>query len=58
MMTSLRDGLVTIAAALLGASMLGARGVIDGNAFAALLIGLRSCSIGWLFIKKLTSDET
>jgi len=45
-------------AVLLGASMFGAIGVVYGNAFAALIIGLPSCLIGWLFIKKLNPDET
>lgn len=58
MMTWLRDGLVMLPAVLLGASMFGAIGVIYGNAFAALIIGLPSCFIGWLFIKKLNPDET
>ena len=58
MMTWLRDGLVMLPAVLLGASMFGAIGVIYGNAVAALIIGLPSCFIGWLFIKKLNPDET
>lgn len=58
MMTWLRDSLVMLPAVLLGASMFGAIGVVYGNAFAALIIGLPSCFIGWLFIKKLNPDET
>ena len=58
MMTWLRDGLVMLPAVLLGASMFGAIGVVYGNAFASLIIGLPSCFIGWLFIKKLNPDET
>ena len=58
MMTWLRDGLVMLPAVLLGASMFGAIGVVYGNAFAALIVGLPSCFIGWLFIKKLNPDET
>ena len=58
MMTWLRDGLVMLPAVFVGASMFGAIGVVYGNAFAALIIGLPSCFIGWLFIKKLNPDET
>ena len=58
MMTWLRDGLVMLPAVLVGASMFGAIGVVYGNAFAALIIGLPSCFIGWLFIKQLNPDET
>ena len=58
MMTWLRDGLVMLPAVLLGASMFGAIGVVYGNAIAALIVGLPSCFLGWLFIKKLNPDET
>ena len=52
-MTWSRDGLVMFPAVIIGASMFGATGVVYGNAFSALFIGLPSCLFGWLFIRNL-----
>lgn len=52
-MTWSRDGLVMFPAVIIGASIFGATGVVYGNAFAAVAVGLPSCFFGWLFIRKL-----